>query len=205
MPKLSISEAARTANTTRSTLYRAMERGDVSFEILNGKRVIDPSELHRAFPPERPKVSRKTTCDTSTGQVDTIAEQVDLKVSQSVLQRENELLREQVRILGDDKQDLKKMLERSEIERSAALRQLEDKRDAQTKRADEAETERIAQLKQQLELARVDQAEADKHAAEKERAHALKQLDHIESEMATALKQLEVKNARRWWQLWKAA
>ncbi len=113
MPKLSISEAARIADTTRSTLYRAMERGDISYEILNGKRVIDPSELQRAFPPERPKVSRKTATEQCQTQDDTVSEQIDLKVSHAVTLRENELLREQLRTASDEIEYLRHELSKS--------------------------------------------------------------------------------------------
>ena len=113
MPKLSISEAARTADTTRSTLYRAMERGDVSYEILNGKRVIDPSELQRAFPPERPKVSRKIDSEQCQIQDDTVSEQFDLRVSHAVTLRENELLREQLGTASNEIEYLRHELSKS--------------------------------------------------------------------------------------------
>lgn len=113
MPKLTISEAARLAKTTRSTLYRAMERGDMSFELLNGKRVLDPSELQRAFPPERPRVSRLSHGSTSQEQDTTAFEQVEWQVSLAVLQRENEMLREQLRTARDEKEYLRSELTRS--------------------------------------------------------------------------------------------
>ena len=120
MPKLSISEAARIADTTRSTLYRAMERGDISYEILNGKRVIDPSELQRAFPPERPKVPRKQPLeqrqiqdDTANEQSGTVVEQFEIRLSHAVTQRENELLREQLQTATNEIEYLRQELSKS--------------------------------------------------------------------------------------------
>ena len=124
MPKISISQAARVAGTQRSTLYRAMERGDLSFEILNGKRVLDISELERVFPSERPKVLRGTASDTSKEQRATPDEQPDFRVSLAVLQAENQLLREQLVDVQGERDYLRSELSKA----SSTVKLLEDNR-----------------------------------------------------------------------------
>lgn len=50
MPKVSISEAAKLAQVSRSTLYnKYINVGKISIEIVDNKKVIDMSELLRVF------------------------------------------------------------------------------------------------------------------------------------------------------------
>ena len=128
MPKMSVAEAARAAGTQRSTLYRAMENGKLSYEMLNGRKVIDPSELERVFPSERPKVVRGTGSAIINEQITPSTEQQSNQVLLAVLKKEIELVREQNHALEEDKRDLRARLDKSETERSAVLRLLEDQR-----------------------------------------------------------------------------
>lgn len=54
MPLIGPSEAARLTGRDLTTINRAMKTGRLSYEIQNGKRRIDTSELHRAFPETAP-------------------------------------------------------------------------------------------------------------------------------------------------------
>ena len=128
MPKMSVAEAARTAGTQRSTLYRAMENGKLSYEMLNGRKVIDPSELERVFPSERPKVVRGTGSTIGNEQPAPPTEQVSDPVVFAVLRKELELVREQNRVLIDDKEDLRTRLDASEQDRRSMILLLEDLR-----------------------------------------------------------------------------
>ncbi len=128
MPKLSIAEAARIAGTQRSTLYRAMANGKLSYEILIGRKVIDPSELARVYPPERPKVVRTPARTSPKAQPEPDAPDTEERVVLAVLQKELQLMREQNRALEQDKQDLRVRLDRAEQDRGVALRLLEDQR-----------------------------------------------------------------------------
>ena len=104
--KLSISEAARRAGVERPTLYRKIKSGLISKEIgPDGKPVIDLSELARLYPgvTNRDTVSQYTTSDTS--------EQANNTLSDSALQMEVKMLREQVTALQTDKEWLKGQLE----------------------------------------------------------------------------------------------
>ena len=51
MPNLTISEAAKIVGKGRSTLYRLMCSGKLSYSLdANGQKTIDPAELSRVFP-----------------------------------------------------------------------------------------------------------------------------------------------------------
>ncbi len=64
MPKLTISEAARIVSVPRSTIYRKIKSGELSCEVLDGRKVVDPSELQRVFPSDRPIVKHATSKDS---------------------------------------------------------------------------------------------------------------------------------------------
>lgn len=68
MPKLTVSEASRQFSIPRSTIYKKMEDGSLSFEIIGKRRVLDPSELERCFPSDRPSIKTKPTMETSQEQ-----------------------------------------------------------------------------------------------------------------------------------------
>jgi excisionase family DNA binding protein len=55
MTSLSLREAAEQAGTSKSTIWRAIKSGRLSATRTDdGGFAIDPAELFRAFPPERP-------------------------------------------------------------------------------------------------------------------------------------------------------
>ena len=55
MASLSLREAAEQAGTSKSTIWRAIRAGRLSATRTDdGGFAIDPAELFRAFPPERP-------------------------------------------------------------------------------------------------------------------------------------------------------
>lgn len=59
MPKVSISEAAKLAQVSRSTLYnKYINAGKISIEHVDNKKVIDMSELLRVFGNQLHKDSR---------------------------------------------------------------------------------------------------------------------------------------------------
>lgn len=121
MPHISIKEAARAAGVHRTTITRAIETGKMSAVRLdNGRRCVDPSELSRAFPSDRPVVHK----DSAPAAKQQDAPTVHTMVLEARL---NELLH-LVRTLEADKEDLRTRLDRSEQDRSSALRLLEDQR-----------------------------------------------------------------------------
>lgn len=118
MPTISFSEAARIAGVNPSTIHRAVKKGRLSAKMLdNGQKVIDPSELQRVFPSERP---RKSTHGA-----------MPLHAINTVLAAKNEaieLLHAQIRNLSEERIDLRKRLDESEKERRRTVLFIEDQR-----------------------------------------------------------------------------
>jgi hypothetical protein len=97
---LSLSEAAKNAGVSKSTIWRACKAGRVSFKRTDtGEFQIDPAELHRVFPfhamGENGKVNHHATGLTQT-------ETAILDARISALKDMAELMREQ---LDDVRQD----------------------------------------------------------------------------------------------------
>ena len=121
MTNVSIQQAAKIANVHRTTISRAIESGKLSIVTLdNGQRCIDPSELSRVFPTERPVVQG--------GNVQGVMLQSAPTAHAMVLEARMEELLRLVRTLESDKEDLRRRLDRAEQERGVALRLLEDQR-----------------------------------------------------------------------------
>jgi hypothetical protein len=116
--KLGISEAGRRAGVNRKVLYRLMEKGQLSKEILDGKPVIDLSELARLFPAAIAEPGQPVVPGDKIGGADGQLLLDGLRGQISVLQAENADLRavrdkllamvgqqaETVRLLTDQRQ-----------------------------------------------------------------------------------------------------
>ena len=138
MPQLSITDAAHTVGVNRSTIHRAIKTGKLSATIMDdGRRVINPSELERAFPSDRPKkqVTRNTVADSGKQQSATDAVVNVMEDQIATLRNQVERLQQDKadiqRAWQDDKTYLRARLDRAELERGTALRLLEDLRKPQ--------------------------------------------------------------------------
>jgi transcriptional regulator of acetoin/glycerol metabolism len=102
--KLSISAAARRAGVERTTLYRRIEKGEISKETGDdGKPVIDLSELARLYPQALEDKADTDVSDSANSSVQQFVTPPD----GAALQREVELLRERIASLEADKADLR--------------------------------------------------------------------------------------------------
>lgn len=154
MPHISIQDAARIAGVHRTTIVRAIESGKMSaIKLSNGRQCIDPSELARAFPPERPDVQvvsahgvvsqRAPSAPNAQAQSDThIRTSDDDKVrtvrDDSLAQVQSVRIEEMgkmIRRLESDNDDLRTRLDKAEQDRGIFLRLLEDKRQPPTEPA----------------------------------------------------------------------
>lgn len=118
MPQMSIMEACKHYGLNRATVYTAMGDGRLTYSLLpNGRRALEPAEVERAFPSNRPGQSKQDENRQS--------ETTDLH---AVLKEQNHLLMDMLRQSEMDKADLRKRLDESEQERRMTLRLLEDKR-----------------------------------------------------------------------------
>jgi excisionase family DNA binding protein len=112
----SLGEAAKELGVSKPTVQRAIKTGRLSATRRDdGSYDIDPAELRRAFPAVTPQSN-----DTA-----------DLKRNETaVLQAEIDGLREQVALLKDERDDLRRRLDAEAEERRRATALLTDQRPA---------------------------------------------------------------------------
>ena len=114
----SLGQAAKAAGISKTSLHRAIQKGRVSAaKNDNGSYEIEPSELHRVYPPV---IDEERSANPDLGHVGT----QETAIETEVLRREVQLLRER---LGDKDAvitDLKDRLDQSEQERREKDRQL---------------------------------------------------------------------------------
>ena len=89
--RYTLGTAAKATGKTKTTIQRAISKGKISAEKLNnGGYSIDPSELHRVFPPlSNDMVSCDSKLDTTRPQDETPG----LRVKTATLEAENAALR----------------------------------------------------------------------------------------------------------------
>ncbi len=119
MASLSLREAAEQAGTSKSTIWRAIKSGRMSATRTDdGGFAIDPAELFRAFPPQRPSehsTGQDTTPDRSVAErpatpettAETIGRSDDLAVKLAALDAEVKGLRELLAEVKANRDDLR--------------------------------------------------------------------------------------------------
>ena len=121
--KYTLSEAASATGKNKATIQRAIKSGKISApKGESGSYEIDPSELHRVFPPVAQRVAHQANA-TMRNDAQHIENPADFKALQRVADLEKELavmeerksgLEEQKRHLTDTVEDLRKRLDSSE-------------------------------------------------------------------------------------------
>lgn len=101
-----LGQAAKATGKSKPTIQRAIKSGHLSAKRNdNGSYTIDPAELHRVFQPVTPKGNATGT----------------MKQSETPeLQGENQLLRELLKQVEGERDDLRRRLDASEVAREAA-------------------------------------------------------------------------------------
>lgn len=141
MPDMSVTEATQHYGLNRSTLYKYMQKGTISFTTLpNGKRTLNPAEIERVFPGHpKPSATNNITQIDTTNETSRIALlEARLKMLESVnaslhedkkrLEQDRDTTR---RTLEADKTDLRSRLDSSEQDRRSMILLLEDFRKPQ--------------------------------------------------------------------------
>jgi excisionase family DNA binding protein len=109
---LTLGQAALATGLSKPTIQRAIKSGKLSAtKKEDGSYDIDPAELHRVFPP---------VTDTITSSV----KQSDTPLINSALQQGFNALHELVDNLKDERDDLRKRLDRSEAARAKDAEEL---------------------------------------------------------------------------------
>ena len=103
----SLKQAAEAVGRGKPAILRAIQKGIISAQ-KNSKNewLIDPAELHRVYLP----VASNSALNVQTERDATLE-------ATEVLQRENALLREQIELLKDERQDLRRRLDDEAVER----------------------------------------------------------------------------------------
>ena len=108
MPILTVTEAAKATNRSRATLYRHINKGDLSVhQQSDGTKGIDTSELMRVFGPLHPETSQ--TRKTAHHETDPNTALLQSRIE--ALERENELLRRELADAKNEKGRLLGLLE----------------------------------------------------------------------------------------------
>ena len=110
MPKFSISDAAKRAGVERTTLYRKIDKGELSAEIdAHGTKVIDASELLRVYP-DASVIDNRTTGMQQMRTVET-QQNATADATMAVLLREAEMREEKI-------EDMKRRIEALEADKT---------------------------------------------------------------------------------------
>jgi hypothetical protein len=110
--------AAKATGKSRTSILRAIERGKISAEKnVHGEWNIDPSELHRVYPP-------KQACNGEDNSTDATAVNTDLLIENRELTTRLEVADQRTRDALDQVNDLRRRLDQSEDERRRTQAQL---------------------------------------------------------------------------------
>lgn len=121
--KYTLSEAAAATGKNKATIQRAVKSGKISApKGESGSYEIDPSELHRVFPPITQRVApqHNATIRNGTKQAEmptdfnALQHIADLEKELAVMEERKNGLEEQKRHLTDTVEDLRKRLDSSE-------------------------------------------------------------------------------------------
>ena len=143
----SIGQAARATGKSKSVIHTAIKKGTISAtRNEDGSYAIDPSELHRVFPP----ASFQNGAEEPDSNVPEPSEPADFRFQNGRLKGELEELRERLTVvdiqhdrerqqLTDQIEDLRRRLDQSEQERREKDRQLTALLTDQRQRAEQPE------------------------------------------------------------------
>lgn len=109
-----MTKGAELAGVSKGTVSKALKSGRLSYaEKTDNGYLIDTSELFRVFPPKQKETVEEARLDTPLGNMETL-------INSGGLQREIELLREQLQDRDGVVADLRQRLDKSEEERREA-------------------------------------------------------------------------------------
>lgn len=101
-----LGDAARAVGKSKTTLHRAIKSGRISaIKAEDGSYSIEPSELHRVFPPVTPLLRREPLQGNDKEQQGNTSEnlRIQLEVQAKERQRERALLQETIADLREDR------------------------------------------------------------------------------------------------------
>jgi len=104
--RYTLGEAAKATGKSKTTIHRAIKSGKISVTRQdNNSYSIDPSELHRVFPPVTPEHTPeqllRNDTEHQTGTAETL--RVQLETTERERERERQLMQETIADLREDR------------------------------------------------------------------------------------------------------
>lgn len=98
-----LGDAAKAVGKSKTTLHRAIKSGKISAaKTDDGSYSIDPSELHRVFPPATPEIpSQRNDTEQDSNTLETL--RIQLEIQEKERERERALLQETIADLREDR------------------------------------------------------------------------------------------------------
>lgn len=101
-----LGDAAKAVGKSKTTLHRAIKSGKISAaKTDDGSYSIDPSELHRVFPPATPATpeipSQRNDTEQDSNTLETL--RIQLEIQEKERERERALLQETIADLREDR------------------------------------------------------------------------------------------------------
>jgi hypothetical protein len=179
MAKVGAKRAAELTGKSKSTIQRAMKSGKISYEVDDtGRRLIDVSELERAYGLKNKDTGKKENNNISTeGKTGVSEAEIELLKARHTLEMErlqlqNKMLNEQLGQTADMIADLKAQRDQWQKQAQQVLltsqhsQKQSDERIAELREREEARMRRAIQHKQQLQQkSRIQNIEATKMKA----------------------------------------
>ena len=148
MAKVGAQRAAELTGKSKSTIQRAMSSGKLSYEMdNNGRRVIDVSELDRAFGLEQNKAQNSNAAEVELQKATAMLEMERMKMRITLLENQLEAAEQQISDLKDQRDSWQKQAQQVLITSQHSQKQADELR------AEMKERERKIQMRRQQKLA----------------------------------------------------
>lgn len=150
MAKVGAQRAAELTGKSKSTIQRAMNNGKISFELdSNGRRVIDVSELDRAFG-LKPSEANNSSVEQELEKASTMIEMERMKMRIKMLEAQLETSENQIEDLKEQRDKWQSQASQVLITSQFSQKQAEELQAQIKERQKRAEERRQQRLEQQM-------------------------------------------------------
>ncbi|MGQ0527003.1 MAG: entry exclusion 1 domain-containing protein [Alphaproteobacteria bacterium] len=172
MAKVGAQRAAELTGRSKSTIQRAMNNGKISYEVdANGRRVLDVSEIERAFGLAPADSQTHSSVEEEMEKVSTMLEFERTKMRIKFLEEQIELANTQIADLKDQRDLWQKQASQVLITSQYSQKQAEDLREElkeRERKMQEARMKRQKQIDQQMKRLKAGNENADEAATQDE-------------------------------------
>ncbi len=153
MAKVGAQRAAELTGKSKSTIQRAMKSGKLSFELDgNDRRVIDVSELERAFGlvPQESESKGKQAVEAEIEKATQMLEMERFKMRIKLLEEQLDVAKEQIEDLKEQRDQWQKQAQQTLITSQYSQKQAEDLKEEIKERERRARMRRQQQMEQRM-------------------------------------------------------